>query len=332
MRPDRNRRVGHGEVDVVGGRFEELPADRLGHQQEHHDGEDDGDPQAPEHGVEDAPVILGPTHFAVQGRAPVGPEQVEHQEGDQGQGGAEGEGVERGGAEACLGSHLDGVGVGVALVAEEARGLAVDRVVHAALPVDEQDEGHDRQPGKTDPEAELLNPRVALHAQRHHDRDEGQQDEAGDEEPGSGRVRSAQERGPVLAADGGADRGQHHLVQSSGVDRGPVPEDEPPAGHREYEGGAAAQDAALPGVIAARPGHGGDQERVGDHQKRDRDAGDDDGAHHVAAGNGGDETEGAETECDQIDRHERVDERIEARPRLDEPGGIPQEEALPGRR
>ena len=77
--------------------------------------------------------------------------------------------------------------------------------MHAALPVDEQDEGHHRQPGETDPEAELLNPRVALHTQRDHDRDEGQEDEAGDEEPGSGRVRSAQEGGPVLAADGGAD-------------------------------------------------------------------------------------------------------------------------------
>jgi hypothetical protein len=66
------------------------------------------------------------------------------------------------------------------------------------------------------------------------------------------------ERGILCAED--AEQGhEHDVTEHVAVQRHPQPQDEPPAGHRQDEADRAAQDAALPDVIAARARHDGDQ-------------------------------------------------------------------------
>src|SRR5438445_2676326 len=131
---------------------------------------------------------------------------------------------------------------------------------HGVPAAEEQEYGQPRQTCYTQIEAELLDASVRLHTERHVDADKGDDDQ-GSEKQSIAAIRhqgSRQEDGPILPADRRGERGQNLLVQDASVDRRPVPENKPPAGHRKDEGGTAAEDSRLPGVLAARAWHGGD--------------------------------------------------------------------------
>ena len=87
------------------------------------------------------------------------------------------------------------------------------------------------------------------------------------------------------------------------------------------------EDPALPDVVAAGARHRRDQARVGDGQERHGDRRQHDRQDRRRARDIGEDRQAVEhAQRDQVDRHERVGERVEARPALDEAGRVPQEQ------
>src|SRR6202011_1328752 len=140
------------------------------------------------------------------------------------------------------------------------------------------------------PEAEPLDPGVALHAQGDHAADEREDDQAADEDA----IWTGEERGHPRPAKGIREWREELQDQNVGVDRGPEPEREPPPGDGEHEANAAAKDAALPGIITAGPRHYADQLRIGNHQERHEHTGKQDRAEQLPVRNGIDERHAVE--------------------------------------
>ncbi len=87
------------------------------------------------------------------------------------------------------------------------------------------------------------------------------------------------------------------------------------------------EDAALPDVVAAGPRHHGDEARVGHRQERHRDGRENDRQDGRCPGYVGEYREAVEhPERDEVHRHERVGERVETRPALDQAGRVTQEQ------
>src|SRR5581483_7035173 len=95
-------------------------------------------------------------------------------------------------------------------------------------------------------EADLLQLRVAAHA----DRDEERREERGDDRRGEDALRLVEERDEAVPAENRAEGLEELLAQDVRVDGHPVPVDEPPAADREREADAAADHAAHPDVVA----------------------------------------------------------------------------------
>ena len=163
---------------------------------------------------------------------------------------------------------------------------------------EEQQPEHDDQATKPQPEADPLDAGVALHAQGDDPADKGEHDQATDKDAGL----AAKERGHVWQADRVGERREELDDQDVGVDRGPEPEREPPASDRQHEARRAAQDAALPGVVAAGARHHADQLRIGQHQERHEHAGEQDGAQELTVWNRIDERHAVEPKGHQVDR------------------------------
>jgi len=90
--------------------------------------------------------------------------------------------------------------------------------------------------------------------------------------------------------------------------------------------GDTVEDPSLPDVVAARPGHDGDETGIDDAQERHRDPRQEQGGQDRPVGNEREDRQAVEhPQGDEIHRKERVAERIECGPALDQAGRIAQE-------
>src|SRR4029077_20872185 len=94
-------------------------------------------------------------------------------------------------------------------------------------------------------EAELLQLRVAAHA----DRDEDRRQHGGDYRRSEDAPRLAPEAHEAAPAENRAERLEELLREDVRVDGHPVPVDEPPAAHRQREADPAADHTADPDVV-----------------------------------------------------------------------------------
>ena len=115
------------------------------------------------------------------------------------------------------------------------------------------------------------------------------------------------------------------MAEHVAIQRHPQPQDEPPARHCQDKADCAPKDTALPDVITARARHDRDQGGVDDHFEEDEQGTDDQGRDqasskivHLA--------ETVQPQRDQVDREQRVDERVEDRPRTDQAGRLTNEQ------
>jgi len=100
------------------------------------------------------------------------------------------------------------------------------------------------------------------------------------------------------------------------------PDDRPDEG-----AGDPVEDTALPDVVAAGTRHRGDEARIGDGQKGHRDRREDDRQDRIGAWDVGEDRQAVEhAQRDQVDRHERIRERVEPGPALDQSGRVPEEQ------
>jgi hypothetical protein len=147
--------------------------------------------------------------------------------------------------------------------AEQARRLAVEGALEVALAVYEQQPAYDHQAGDADPEADLLDARVGLHAHRHDDAHEREHYQAGHEDA----CLAGEEGGDAGPAKRVGERREELDDQDVGVDRRPEEQGEPPSGDGQHEAKPAAQHPALPRVVAARARHDAHQHRVSDDKE-----------------------------------------------------------------
>src|SRR5205814_9950981 len=144
----------------------------------------DGHPQAPEHAPERLAHVFGPAHLAVERGAPVWPEEEESKEGKHQEDRSQ---LKRAEIVLCVArfyAEVDRRLVRVAGGAEERGGLAIEGVLEVALAGEKQKPTNNDQADDSNPEADLLDAGVGLHAQRHHDADESQDDQAAHENAG----------------------------------------------------------------------------------------------------------------------------------------------------
>ena len=91
--------------------------------------------------------------------------------------------------------------------------------------------------------------------------------------------------------------------------------------------GDAVEHAALPDVVTARPRHRRDEAGIRDRQERHRDGREDDRQQGVRPWHVGEDRQAVEhAQRDEVDRHERVRERVEPGPSLDQAGRVPEEQ------
>ncbi len=268
--------------------------------------EQDGDPQPGEHAGEDPLEVTGTADLAVEGRAPVRPQDEEHHRRDQQHGRPDRPEAHVVGG--VVGLHRRRVRRCIRVVhAEELLALVVERADERSVAVEEQQGDDYRERDETADEAPLLDLGVARHAERDQHSGDRDRDEADQEDA----VLGAEPGGPARAAERGPQRLEQLDRQDIAVDRRPQPEDEPPAGRGHDEADAAAQDPGLPDVVAASARDRHDQAAVGDDQERNEDGRDDDRRDELAlgerrAGKG----ELVNSQRDEVRRQARIDDGV----------------------
>ena len=199
----------------------------------------------------------------------------------------------------------------------------VERADERVLRVEEEQAEDDREAEQAAVEADLLQLRVAAHAER----DEERREDGGDDRGGEDALRLAPEGDAAVPADDCRERLEELLHEDVRVDGDPVPVDEPPAADGEHEADPAADHAADPDVVAARPRHDRDQRRVDDRLEEEVGAREEHRREQeTRLRDERPEGEDVEAERDQVDREGRVDERVLDRPAAHEAGGLPYEE------
>ena len=231
----------------------------MGDQQKQGHGEDRREDERARHRADVLLEVGGAANLAVQRCAPVRPQVEERDHRDQEQRRPEGEATERARAVVCAFRHRCGVGV-LARRSIRFHRVVVERGLELGLRVEDQEPEDDQQAGHPGVEAELLQPRVATHAERDEERGEDRRDHRRDEDA-AGLTPEAHEAVP---AEDRAERLEELLREDVRVDRHPVPVDEPPPADRKREAEAAADDTADPDVVAARAWHHRDQRGVDD--------------------------------------------------------------------
>ena len=224
-----------------------------------------------------------------------------------------------------LARGVDRALISVARSAEEARRLAVEGGLEIALAGEKQEAANDNKPAQPDPEADLLDARIGLHAHRDHDGDEREHDQTRDEDSGLAR----EEGGHARPAERVGQRREEVDDKDVGVDRRPEEEREPPSGDGEDEAQPAAENPALPRVVAAGARHDAHQHCVGHDQERREHAEHKDCGEQLPVGHCVDERHSVQAERDQVHRPERIDERVERRPGFDQPGRIAEKQRGP---
>ena len=215
--------------------------------------------------------------------------------------------------------------VGVADTEQLVR-LKVERAHEVAVIVDQQQHDDDREADQATVEAPFLEPRIAPHADRDQQASQHDRDQRHRENPCVGA-----EPDGAAARPGPLHRGPDRLEELNGedvaVDRRPQPQDEPPAGGRHDEAQPAVENPGLPDVVASGSRDCHDQARIGDHQERHPDAGDDNRGDDLAL------RKSRSGKCELVDRqrHEvsrqaRIDNRVSDGPASDQASRLSQEE------
>ena len=212
--------------------------------------------------------------------------------------------------------------VGVRTRPQHLLGLRVERRDEVRLRVDEQEDEQEREPQQSAVEADLLDPGVGPDSER--DEHRGQQ--SGEDRCPEQPLVLGEECHAAVPSDDRRQRDDHLDVEDVRVDGDPVPEDEPPSARGEDEADPAAQHAADPDVVAAGPGHGRHEGGVGDRLKEQVAAGKDHRPQEAALRDEDRVREDEEAERDEVDREERVDERVPDRPTLYQAGRLAGEE------
>ncbi|NOH03633.1 MAG: hypothetical protein HND47_17570 [Chloroflexi bacterium] len=293
----------------------ELPSHRFANGKEQEDSQQGGDAERPAHARHVAFEIGRAAHFTVKRRAPVGPQIEEDHVGNDKEDRRQRPARKRR-DRARIRAQLHRRFIDARRRAKHGSRVRFQTLLEGFRRTHQQHHHDDEQSQHPAVEGDLLNAGVGLHAQHDEEADDGKREDRSGE---CAVLGPCEPQRRVLQAQHAQDGNQDDVAEHIAVERHPQPQDEPPPGHRQDEPDSAAEDAALPDVIAARTRHHSDQRGVHHNLEENEDCADDQRIHHPAL-----EVvhlaEAVQAEGDQVDGEQRVDERVHDRPRTHQAG------------